>query len=266
MSIHKTAIVEEGAVIEEGCIIGPYSFISSKAKLRKNVTIMNNVIIYGDSEIGEGTKVFPFVTIGCIPQDLKYEGEDTKIVIGKNNSIREHVTIHLGTNQGVGVTTIGDNCLLMVGAHVAHDVVLGNNIVIANNVLIAGHVIIEDYSIIGGGTAIHQFCRIGENAFIGGMSGVGSDIVPFALFTGIRASEEINGVNLIGLRRRNYTKQQIHDIVDAYDILFSTKSTLKSNIEKIMNIYNDNPGVMKVMKFVNSEKTRNLCTKYRKDV
>ncbi|UQY80287.1 Acyl-[acyl-carrier-protein]--UDP-N- acetylglucosamine O-acyltransferase [Candidatus Hepatincola sp. Av] len=264
VNIHKTAIVEKGAEIAEGCNVGPFCYVGSKVKLHKNVKLISSVHIVGNTEVGEGTEIFPFSVIGVKPQDLKYKGEETKIIIGKNTSIREHVTVHLAT--GSGVTSIGDNCLLMVACHVAHDVHIGNHVIIDNNVLLAGHVSVDDYAIIGGGSGIHQFCRIGSYAFIGGMSGVGSDIVPFALFAGVRDSERINGVNLIGLRRAGYSKEEIHEVNQAYDILFDKTDIFQNNIEKLQKKFTDSKLVNKIISFINAERSRNICTAYRKNI
>ncbi len=262
LNIHPTCVVHRDAVIEDSCILGPFCIVGAKVKLRKNVHLMSSVYIDGDTEIDEGTIIFPYVVIGVAPQDLKYKGENTKIIIGKNNRIREHVTIHLAT--GEGITRIGDNCLLMVASHVAHDVLIGNNVIIDNNVLLAGHVIVDDGAILGGGSAVHQFCRVGEGAFIGGMSGIGSDIIPYALYTGVRSTAEINGVNLVGLRRKGFSRDEIHEISDAYDILFSKEYIFKDNVERLKSKNYKNTAVQKIIDFVSSETSRHIFTVYRK--
>ncbi|MCL2566728.1 MAG: acyl-ACP--UDP-N-acetylglucosamine O-acyltransferase [Alphaproteobacteria bacterium] len=264
-NIHPTAIIHSGAVIPNSCKIGAFCIVGSQVKLAENVELMANVYIEGDVEIGEGTVVFPFAVIGVKSQDLKYKGEPTKIIIGKNNQIREHVTIHLATAGGGGITKVGDNCLLMVASHVAHDVSIGNNVILDNNVLLAGHVILEDNVIIGGGSAVHQHCRIGEGAFIGGMSGVVEDIIPFALYTGVRNTGEINGINLVGLRRRGYSREEILEIVDSYDIIFSKETKFAENVEKLKSFNPNAKGIKILIDFLTSDKARSICTVYKKN-
>lgn len=262
-NIHPTAIISAGAVIPNSCSIGPFCIIGSQVKLAENVTLMANVYIDGDVEVGEGTVIFPFAVIGIKSQDLKYKGEPTKVIIGKNNQIREHVTIHLATEAGGGITNVGDNCLLMVASHVAHDVQVGNNVIIDNNVLLAGHVVLEDNVIVGGGSAVHQFCRIGEGSFIGGMSGVTEDIVPFALYTGVRNTGEINGLNLVGLRRRGFSREEIQEVTEAYNLIFSKEKTFSENIEKLKSLNSENKGIKTLISFLTSEKSRSVCTVYK---
>ncbi|MDR0484660.1 MAG: acyl-ACP--UDP-N-acetylglucosamine O-acyltransferase [Alphaproteobacteria bacterium] len=264
-NIHNTAIIQAGAIIPDSCKIGPFCIVGSQVKLGENVELMANVYIDGDVEIGEGTVVFPFAVIGVRSQDLKYNGEPTKIIIGKNNQIREHVTIHLATVGGGGITKIGDNCLLMVASHVAHDVNIGNNVILDNNVLLAGHVIVEDSVIIGGGSAVHQFCRIGEGSFIGGMSGVVEDIIPFALYTGVRNTGEINGINLVGLRRRGYSREDIGKINEAYDIIFSKETKFAENVAKLKEFNAESKGIQTLVNFLTSDKSRSICTVYKRN-
>ena len=197
--IHNTAIISEKSKIGNNVEIGPYSIIGPKVKIASNTKIHSHVSIIGDTSIGSGNEIFPFVSIGTPPQDLKYMGEKNSIVIGDNNKLREYVNINPGTEQGGGITIIGNNNLFMVYCHIAHDCKVSNNIVLANNVQVGGHVIIKDSAIIGGSCAIHQFSRIGESAMIGGMTGVLSDVIPFGLSLGNR--NNLVGINLIGLRR-----------------------------------------------------------------
>ncbi|MDR2008293.1 MAG: acyl-ACP--UDP-N-acetylglucosamine O-acyltransferase [Alphaproteobacteria bacterium] len=264
-NIHPTAIIGTGAVIPESCKIGAFCIIGSQVILGENVELMANVYIDGDVAIGDNTVVFPFAVIGVKSQDLKYKGEPTKIIIGKNNQIREHVTIHLATEGGGGITKIGDNCLLMVASHVAHDVQMGNNVIIDNNVLLAGHVILEDNVIVGGGSAVQQFCRVGENAFIGGMSGVVKDIVPYALYTGVREDGEINGINLVGLRRKGYSAEEIGEIKEAYDIIFSRESKFSENVEKLKSRNWTAVGVQILISFLTADKSKGICNNYKKN-
>ena len=200
--IHKTSIIDKNAKISKTAKIGPYTIIGSNVEIGDEVEIHSHANIVGNTKIGSGTKIFPFASIGTQPQDLKYKGEKNSLVIGKNNIIREYVTINPGTQGGRTITKIGDNCLFMISSHVAHDCQIGNNVVIANNVPLGGHVIIEDSVIIGGNSAVQQFTRIGRLAMVGGMTGVLKDVIPFGLSFGNR--NYLKGINLIGLRRNKF--------------------------------------------------------------
>ena len=204
--IHKTAIVNSKAKISNNVTIGPYSIIGPNVVIGENTVLQSHVNILGDVEIGKGNKIYPFVSINE-PQDLKYKGETTKLIIGNNNKIREYVSINPGTVGGGGKTVIGNNCLFMVSSHVAHDCQLGNNIIVANNVAIAGHAIIDDNVVIGGNSAVQQFTRIGKMAMIGGMTGVSRDVIPYGLSMGNR--NLLHGLNLIGLRRAKFDNRDI---------------------------------------------------------
>ena len=235
--IHTTAIIDSKAKISENVHIGPYCVIGPNVEINENTEIQSHVNISGHTKIGKGNKIYPFVSIND-PQDLKYNGEPTNLVIGDNNKIREYVTINPGTVGGGGKTIIGNNCLFMVSSHVAHDCQLGNNIIIANNVAIAGHVIIDDYVIIGGNSAVQQFARIGKMAMIGGMTGVVHDVIPYGLSTGNRNS--LQGLNLIGLRRSKFDNKDILGLSDAYKEIFATKN-LTENLSKLNGSFKDNP-------------------------
>ena len=200
--IHKTSIIDKKAKISKNVKIGPYSVIGPNVEIEEDVEIHSHVNIVGNTKIGTRTKIFPFASIGTEPQDLKFKGEKSRLVIGKNNKIREYVTINPGTEGGGGLTEIGDNCLLMIASHVAHDCKIGNNVIIANNVPLGGHVTIEDSVIIGGNSAVQQFTRIGRLAMVGGMTGVLKDVIPFGLSFGNR--NYLKGINIIGLRRNKY--------------------------------------------------------------
>jgi UDP-N-acetylglucosamine acyltransferase len=215
------------------------------------------VVIEGDTEIGKNNTIFPFATIGLAPQDLKFRDEKSKVVIGDNNRIREHVTIHLGTQDGAMVTKIGNNCLLMVGVHIAHDCVLGNNVILANNATLAGHVEIGDYVVIGGLSAVHQFARIGSGAMIGGMSGVEHDVIPNGLVMGERAS--LAGLNLVGMKRRNISREDIHALRNFFKKLFSEKNTAFSERVEYLSKEFPSQTVQEVAAFVKSESARSFC-------
>ena len=251
--IHKTAIISEASEIADDVEIGPYSIIGPKVKIASYTKIHSHVSIIGDTSIGSGNEIFPFVSIGTPPQDLKYKGEKNSIVIGDNNKLREYVNINPGTAQGGEITIIGNNNLFMVYCHVAHDCNVSNNVVLANNVQVGGHVIIQDNAIIGGSCAIHQFSRIGESSMVGGMTGVLSDVIPFGLSIGNRNS--LVGLNLIGLRRAKISNENIKIIQEAYNILFKSEN-FRSNIDNLNLEIKNNQFVKKIINFICADKKR----------
>ena len=251
--IHKTAIVDLKAKISDNVEIGPYSIIGPEVEIGANSIIHSHVNIVGNTKIGSGNQIYPFSSIGTPPQDLKYKGEKNSLVIGNNNKFREYVNINPGTEQGGGITKIGDNNLFMVYCHVAHDCLISNNTVLANNVQVGGHVTIQNSAIVGGSCAIHQFSRIGESAMIGGMTGVLSDIIPFGLSMGNR--NNLMGLNLIGLRRSKVSNENIKKIQLAYEIIFKTPS-FRENIDQLNNDLKNNEFVKKILNFINSDKKR----------
>jgi len=257
--IHKTAIVDVKAKISASANIGPYCVIGPNVMIGDNVKIHSHVNIAGNTIIGKDNKIYPFASIGNDPQDLKYNGEETKLIIGDNNKIREYVTINPGTVGGTGLTKIGNNCLFMISSHVAHDCNVGNNVIIANNVPLGGHAIIEDNVVIGGNSAVQQFTRIGKMAMIGGMTGVLNDVIPYALSTGNRNS--LQGLNLIGLRRAKFENKDILGLSEAYKKIFSTKN-LTENINKLNGVFKENPLVKNVIKFITKDKKRPICTPF----
>ena len=255
--IHKTAIVDKKAKISEEAIIGPYSIVGPHVEIYEGTEIQSHVNITGNTIIGSNTKIFPFASIGTNPQDLKYKGEKTKLDIGSNNIIREHVTINTGTDGGGGITKIGSNNLIMIGAHIAHDCIIGNNVVIANSAAIAGHAQISDDVIIGGNCGIQQFIRIGRMAMIGGMSGVSRDVIPYGLSFGNR--NYLEGINLVGLRRKKVSNKEILALSQAYKEIFKTKS-LHENLTKLSESLKINNYVREVIDFINHDKKRPICT------
>ena len=257
--IDKNSVIHKNAKIAETAEVGPYVVIGPNVELSNNVKIYSHVNISGNTKIGEGTKIFPFASIGNDPQDLKYKGENTKLEIGKNNSIREYVTINPGTEGGGGLTKIGDNCLFMISSHVAHDCRVGNNVIIANNVPLGGHVTIEDNVVIGGNSAVQQFTRIGKMAMIGGMTGVLHDVIPYGLSTGNRNS--LQGLNLIGLRRAKFENKDILGLSEAYKEIFATKN-INENISKLNGSFKENPLVKNVIDFITKDKKRSICTPF----
>ena len=254
--IHNSSIIDSKAKIFKNVKIGPFCYVGPNVLLKEDVELISNVHLEGNTEIGKGTKIFPFASIGTQPQDLKYNNEKNSITIGDNNIIREYVTINPGTEGGGSKTIIGNNCLFMISSHVAHDCKIGNNVIIANNVPLGGHVIIEDSVIIGGNSAVQQFTRIGRLAMIGGMTGVLKDVIPFGLSIGNR--NYLQGLNLIGLRRKKYENQKIIGLDKAYKEIFSSKN-LHEKLGKINGEYKDNELVNEVIVFIEKDKKRPIC-------
>jgi len=256
--IDKTAIINPKAKIDKNVRIGPYTVIGPNVEIGENTIIQSHVNISGHTKIGKGNKIYPFVSINE-PQDLKYNDEQTKLIIGDNNKIREYVTINPGTVGGGGKTVIGNNCLFMISSHIAHDCLVGNNVIIANNVPLGGHVIVEDNVVIGGNSAVQQFTRIGTMAMIGGMTGVLHDVIPYGLSTGNRNS--LQGLNLIGLRRAKFENKDILGLSEAYKEIFATKNIIE-NISKLNRSYQNNPLVKNVIDFITKDKKRSICTPF----
>ncbi len=251
--IHQTAIVDKKSKIHEDVEIGPYCLVGPDVEIGSQTKLHSNVSIKGNTKIGKNNEIFPFVSIGTPPQDLKYKGEKNFIVIGNNNKLREYVNINPGTIQGGTITKLGNNNLLMVYCHVAHDCNLGDNIVLANNVQVGGHVKIENNAIVGGSCAIHQFSRIGELSMVGGMTGVLSDVIPFGLSLGNR--NNLVGLNLIGLRRAKISNEDIKTLQKFYDIIFSNQN-FRSNIDNLDAEMKNNKYVKIIIDFINSDKKR----------
>ena len=260
--IDKTAIIHKNAKVSKKAKIGPFCIIGSRVEIDDDVELHSHVNIAGNTKIGSGTIIFPFASIGTEPQDLKYSGEENSLVIGKNNKIREYVTINPGTKGGGGKTVVGDKCLFMISSHIAHDCFIGNEVVIANNVAVAGHAIIEDSVIIGGNSGVQQFTRIGRLAMVGGMTGVSKDIIPFGLSFGNR--NYLQGINLVGLRRKKYENKKILELDEAYKKIFSSKN-FHENIAKINGEYKTNELVQEVTNFISKDKKRPFCTPFSKE-
>ena len=255
--IHNSSVIDKQAKIGKNVTIGPFCYVGPNVLISDNVELISNVHIEGNTKLGQGTKIFPFASIGTQPQDLKYKGEVNSLEIGENNVIREYVTINPGTEGGGGKTVIGNNCLLMISSHIAHDCNIGNNVVIANNVPLGGHVTIEDSVVIGGNSAVQQFTRIGRLAMIGGMTGVLKDVIPFGLSFGNR--NYLRGINIIGLKRKKYDNKKIMELDKAYKKIFSSKN-LHENLSKINGEYKGNDLVTEVTNFIAKDKKRPICT------
>lgn len=254
--IHPTAIVAPGATIGAGCRIGPYCVIGAQVTLGARITLASHVVIDGITRIGDDTRIYPFASLGTAPQDLKYGGEPTELVIGARNRIREYTTMNPGTVGGGGLTSVGDDNLFMMSTHVAHDCRVGNRVIMANNATLAGHVIVEDNVILGGLAAVHQFVRLGRGAMIGGMAGVAADVIPFGSVIGDRA--HLAGLNLVGLKRAGAPREQIHGLRAAFAEIFEGEGTLQSRMEAAQARRPDNPLVGEVGRFVLAESSRSF--------
>jgi UDP-N-acetylglucosamine acyltransferase len=256
--IHPLSVIHPGATLGKDVSVGPFCTVGEHVVLGDGVTLISHVALDGRTTIGEGTQIFPFASIGHVPQDLKFKGELSTLEIGAFNIIREHVTMNPGTEGGGMLTRVGDRCLFMMGAHVAHDCLLGNHVIMANNATLAGHVEVGDYAFIGGLSAVHQFVRIGRHAMIGGMSGVEADVIPFGLVMGERAG--LAGLNLVGLKRRNFDRDTIHGMRSAYrDIFEDNAGTLQERAEKALSAYQNQPDIRELIEFILSDSKRSIC-------
>jgi UDP-N-acetylglucosamine acyltransferase len=255
--IHPTALIEDGAQIGQNVSIGPYSCIGPDVTLADGVKLESHVVISGVTSIGEETHIFPFASVGHNPQDLKYHGEPSRLEIGANNIIREHVTMNPGTEGGGLLTKVGNDCLFMVGAHVAHDCDVGNSVILVNNATLGGHVAIGDFAIIGGLSAVHQFVRVGRHAMIGGCSGVENDVIPYGSIVGNRA--HLSGLNLVGLKRRGFSRDVIHDLRRAYRLLFSQEGTQAERMADVSELFPNIEPVLEILKFMGAQSSRAIC-------
>jgi UDP-N-acetylglucosamine acyltransferase len=255
--IHPTAVVEPGAVVADDVVIGAYCVIGAEVSLAAGVELKSHVVIDGRTTVGERTRIFPFASIGFETQDMKYKGEPSSLEIGHDNTIREHVTINPGTEGGGMVTRVGNHCLLMVGAHVAHDCQIGDHVILVNNATLGGHVVMEEYSILGGLSAVHQFVRIGRHAMIGGMSGVERDVIPYGLVMGDRA--RLNGLNIIGMQRRGFSRDDIQTLRTAYTCLFGDTGTLAERADEVARRFAGVAPVDDVVAFIRADSSRSLC-------
>jgi len=256
-TIDQTAIIRDGAVIGSDCQIGPYCLVGEHVRLEAGVTLKSHVVLEGHTEIGAGTTIWPFASIGYQPQDLKFDGEQSRLIIGANNMIRESVTMNPGTSGGGLVTRVGDNNLFMVNVHVGHDCQVGDNVVIANNVSLAGHVSVGDNVVIGGHSGIHQFVRIGQGAMVGVLSAVLADVIPYGTVTGDAA--KLSGLNLVGLKRRNASKSEMNGLRASFKPLFSGEGTFKERATALKNQGLENSLVDDVLDFVLTDSDRSFC-------
>lgn len=256
-TIHATAIIEDGAEIGENVTIGAYSVIGAQVKLGDGVRLESHVVIGGNTSVGANTRIFPFASIGLQPQDLKYKGEPSRLEIGCNNVIREHVTMNPGTEGGGSLTKVGNNGLFMVGAHVAHDCIIADHVILVNNATLAGHVEVGEFAIVGGLSAVHQFVRIGKHAMIGGMSAVENDVIPYGTVTGNRA--HLSGLNLVGLKRRGFDRETIHAMRNAYRLLFAQEGTMDERVRDVAQMFTGNEPIMEIVDFISTASSRSIC-------
>jgi UDP-N-acetylglucosamine acyltransferase len=255
--IHPSAIIDPAATLGADVSIGPFCTVGPHVTLGDRVKLISHVVVGGRTSIGADTTIYPFATLGLQPQDLKFGGEASRLEIGEGNQIREYVTMHPGTEGGGMVTRVGNKGLYMVGAHVAHDCHVGDNVVLANNATLAGHVSVGDYVIVGGLSAVHQFVRIGSFAIIGGMSGVEKDVIPFGLVKGERAN--LAGLNMVGLERRGFGKEDVRALRSAYRMLFANEGTLQERVTETAAQYKDHAQVAQIVDFIRAANDRPIC-------
>jgi UDP-N-acetylglucosamine acyltransferase len=256
--VHATAIVDPQAELASSVKIGPYSIVGPDVRLGEDVVLHSHVVIAGRTSIGARNHIYPFASIGQPPQDLKYHGEPSTLEIGSDNLIREYVTMNPGTEGGGMVTRVGNNCTVLASAHIGHDCQIGNNVIISNTTLLAGHCRVGDFVIFGGAAAVHQFVRIGKHAFVGGASAVESDIIPYGLVVGNRA--HLMGLNLVGLKRRGFSREQINAMRDAYGQIFSSQGALRDRVAAVADRFAGNAEVMDIVNFIQAGGDRPLCT------
>ncbi len=256
--IHDTAIIESGSKLGSNVTVGPYCIVGKDVELGDGVELISHAVVAGHTKIGPRTQIFPFASIGHIPQDLKYTGEESKLSIGADCKIREGVTINPGTKGGGLVTSIGDRCAFLANSHVGHDCIVGNDVVFSNNVMLAGHCTVGDFVILGGGAAVIQFARVGPHAFVGGMSGLEQDLIPYGMAMGNRA--HLAGLNIIGLQRRGFSKDEIKDLRRAYRLMFAAEGTLQERIDDVAVEFKDHSIVTEIIEFIREGGKRSLCT------
>ncbi len=255
--IHATSVIEKGARIAASAKIGPFCHVGSHVELGERVELVSHVAVSGRTSIGEGTRIFPFASIGHQPQDLKFKGEESRLVIGRDNVIREQVTMNPGTEGGGLLTQVGDRCLFMVGVHVAHDCIIGDNVIMANNATLAGHVKIGDFAVFGGLSAVHQFVRIGPYAMVGGVTGVERDVIPYGSVLGDRA--RLSGLNIVGMQRRGFSRDEINALRNAYQMLFEgVEGTFAERTVAVAERFKNIRPVDDVLNFIRTESPRGL--------
>ncbi len=256
--IHPAAVVEKGARLGEGVTVGPFCHVGAHVELADGVELVSHVAVAGRTQIGARTRIFPFASIGHQPQDLKYHGESSTLSIGADCLIREGVTMNPGTEGGGMMTSVGERCTFLANSHVAHDCRMGDDVILSNNVMLAGHTRVGHFVILGGGSAVHQFVRIGDHAFIGGLAGVENDVIPYGMALGNRAY--LAGLNLVGLKRRGFSREAIHDLRRAYRLLFAAEGTLKERVEDVAEEFATHPQVHEILDFIRDGNDRAIVT------
>jgi UDP-N-acetylglucosamine acyltransferase len=255
--IHSTAQVSDGAELADGVVVGPYCIVGPQVTLHAGVHLMSHVVIAGVTEIGAGTVVHPFASLGGAPQHVAYRGEETQLIVGARNVIREHVTMHTGTMMDHGVTRVGSDGLFMTASHVAHDCVVGDHVVFANNATLGGHVKVGDFVFLGGLSAVHQHTRIGRYAFTGGGAVITKDVIPYGSVWGNHA--HLEGLNLVGLKRRGFSREAINNLRATYRLLFAPEGTFQERLEDVADTYAASPEVREIVEFIRADANRPLC-------
>ena len=257
VEIHPTAIVAKGAELADGVSIGPFCVVGDKVKIGAETRLHSHVVVEGATELGARNQVHPFCVLGGPPQHTAYRGEDTRLTIGDDNIIREHATMNIGTVNGGGVTRVGSNGFFMIESHVGHDCVVGDHVVFANNATLGGHVHLGDYVFMGGLSAVHQHSRVGRHAFIGGLAAVTRDVIPFGSVRGNPAGLE--GLNLVGLKRRGFTRETINDLRSAFRLLIAPEGTFQERLDDVARVFADSPQVGEIVDFIRADASRPLC-------
>ena len=257
VDIHPTALVAKGAELADGVSVGPFCVVGEKVRLGAGTRLHSHVVIEGSTELGENNQVYPFAVLGGPPQHTAYKGEDTRLVIGDNNLIREHATMNLGTVNGGGVTRVGSDGLYMIESHVGHDCVVGDHVILTKQATLGGHCQIGDYVIVGGLAAVHQFTRVGRHAMIGGLAAVVKDVIPYGSVWGNHA--HLEGLNLVGLKRRGFSRESINTLRAAYRLLFADEGTFQERLDDTIETYSSSPEVMEIIDFIRADASRPLC-------
>ena len=255
--IHPTAVIEDGADLGADVTVGAFSIVGADVCVGDGSKIGPHVVIDGRTTLGEACRLFPFCSVGSAPQDMKYKGEPSRLEIGSHTVIREHVTVNPGTKGGGMLTRVGSHCLLMAGSHVAHDCVVGDHVILVNHATLAGHVQIGDWAIMGGLSAAHQFIRIGRHAMIGGMTGVENDVIPYGSVMGNRA--RLQGLNIVGLKRRGFSRDEVHALRNAYRLLFAQEGTMNERLDDVAELFSDHEAVMEIVNFIRADSSRAIC-------
>jgi UDP-N-acetylglucosamine acyltransferase len=255
--IHPTAIVASGAELADDVEIGPYCIIGETVKLGPGTQLMSHVVVDGVTELGAGNIIHPFASLGAPPQHTAYKGEPTRLVVGDNNIIREYVTMHTGTPGGRGVTTLGSSCFFMAHSHVAHDCVVADNVLLTHGAILGGHVTAGEFAIIGGVAAVHQYCRVGRHAIVGGLAAVVGDVIPYGSVWGNHA--HLEGLNLVGLKRRGFAREVINDLRAAYRMMFAEEGTFQERVDDVARVFTHSPEVGEIVEFIRADANRPLC-------